>query len=206
MQEMILHIMDSYGYFGLCALIALENLLPPIPSEAILPFAGFMTSYTRMTVLGAVVFSTIGSCIGAIILYGIGTMFVPQNFEKVFADHRVKRLGFQCSDVEKTLKWFEKCGKKSILLGRCIPVIRSLISIPAGMAKVRFSIFCVYTMIGSAIWNTLLIVCGVILGSSWEKVVIFVGKYALVIQIGLFVFASVYLMRFIKKIRKRKHE
>lgn len=204
MQETVIYIMDSFGYLGLCFLIALENLFPPIPSEAILPFAGFMTTYTRMTVVGAIIFATLGSCIGAVILYWIGTILMPQNWNRLFEDKRVKRLGFKQNDVEKTIKWFEKCGKKAVLFGRCVPIIRSLISIPAGMTKMKFSIFFLYTIIGSAIWNTVLIYLGALLGASWGEVMVYVGKYSEIIQIILIAAVVVYLLKYIKKFRDRK--
>ena len=204
MQETVIYIMDSFGYLGLCFLIALENLFPPIPSEAILPFAGFMTTYTRMTVVGSIIFATLGSCIGAIILYWLGTILMPQNLNRLFGDKRVKRLGFKQNDVEKTIKWFEKCGKKAVLFGRCVPIIRSLISIPAGMTKMKFSIFFLYTIIGSAIWNTVLIYFGALLGASWGEVMVYVGKYSEIIQIILIVAVAVYLWKYIKKFRDRK--
>lgn len=204
MQETVIYIMDSFGYLGLCFLIALENLFPPIPSEAILPFAGFMTTYTRMSVVGAIIFATIGSCIGAVILYWLGTVLMPQNLNRLFEDKRVKRLGFKQNDVEKTIKWFEKCGKKAVLFGRCVPIIRSLISIPAGMTKMKFSIFFLYTIIGSAIWNTVLIYLGALLGASWGEVMFYVGKYSEIIQIILIAAVVVYLWKYIKKFRDRK--
>lgn len=204
MQETVIYIMDSFGYLGLCFLIALENLFPPIPSEAILPFAGFMTTYTRMSIVGAIIFATIGSCIGAVILYWLGTVLMPQNLNRLFEDKRVKRLGFKQNDVEKTIKWFEKCGKKAVLFGRCVPIIRSLISIPAGMTKMKFSIFFLYTIIGSAIWNTVLICLGALLGASWGEVMVYVGKYSEIIQIILIAAVVVYLWKYIKKFRDRK--
>lgn len=204
MQETVIYIMDSFGYLGLCFLIALENLFPPIPSEAILPFAGFMTTYTRMTVVGAIIFATLGSCIGAVILYWIGTILMPQNWKCLFEDKRVKRLGFKQKDVEKTIKWFERCGKKAVLFGRCVPIIRSLISIPAGMTKMKFSHFFLYTIIGSAIWNTVLIYLGALLGASWGEVMVCVGKYSEIIQIILIVAVVIYLWKYIKKFRDRK--
>ena len=196
---MIIHIMNTYGYLGVCFLIAVENLFPPIPSEVILPFTGFMTTYTRMTVPGAVIFSTIGSTVGAIILYWIGTILTPNKSQNLFANKWVKRLGFEREDAEKTLKWFDERGKKAILFGRCVPIIRSLISIPAGMSKMNFPLFLVYTMIGSTIWNILLISLGAVLGASWELVIVYVGKYSKVIRIGFVVGTAVFLWKHIKR-------
>lgn len=199
MQELMIRIMDTYGYLGVCFLIALENLFPPIPSEVILPFAGFMTTYTEMSVPGAVIFSTIGSTIGAIILYWIGTALTPEKLRTLFEKKWVKRLGFERDDVEKTLNWFEKRGKKAILAGRCVPIIRSLISIPAGMAQVKLPLFLVYTVIGSTAWNILLISLGAALGASWEMVLVYIGRYSTIIRIGLAIGALYFLMKHIKK-------
>ncbi|MBO5461466.1 MAG: DedA family protein [Ruminococcus sp.] len=199
MQAVMLHIMNKYGYLGVCFLIAVENLFPPIPSEVILPFTGFMTTYTRMTVLGAVIFSTIGSMIGAVILYRIGMALTPQKLSALFEKKWVKMLGFEKEDLEKTLAWFEKRGKKAILLGRCVPIIRSLISIPAGMAEMNLAQFYVYTLIGSTIWNILLISLGAILGASWELISVYVSRYSTVIKVGLFIAAAVLIYRYVKK-------
>lgn len=199
MQEMMIHIMDTYGYLGVCFLIAVENLFPPIPSEVILPFTGFMTTYTRMTVSGAVTFATIGSTIGAIILYWAGTALTPEKLHGMFEKKWVKRLGFEQKDVEKTLKWFDERGKKAILFGRCVPIIRSLVSIPAGMAQVNFTVFFIYTVIGSTIWNILLISLGAMLGASWETIMVYVNRYSAFIKILLLIGGVILIWRHIKK-------
>lgn len=204
MQAIMLHIMNTYGYLGVCFLIAIENLFPPIPSEVILPFTGFMTTYTKMTVFGAVVFSTIGSMIGAIVLYRIGMALTPKKLTALFEKKWMKILGFEKEDLEKTLMWFEKRGKKAILIGRCVPIIRSLISIPAGMAQMNLAQFYIYTLIGSAIWNVLLISLGAMLGASWELISIYVSRYSTFIKIGLFVIAVICIYRYMKKREERK--
>jgi len=127
----MIYIMNTYGYLGVCFLIAVENLFPPIPSEVILTFGGFMTTYTRLTVPGVVIFSTLGSTIGALILYRVGMALTPEKLESLTKGKLFHLLGFEKEDVEETIDWFEKHGKKAILLGRCIPIIRSLVKIPA---------------------------------------------------------------------------
>ena len=185
MQELMIHIMDSYGYLGICFLIAVENIFPPIPSEVILTFGGFMTTYTRLNVPGVVIFSTLGSLIGALVLYRAGMYLTPEKLTRLFDARWVHRLGFEKAEVEKTLRWFERHGKKAILFGRCIPIIRSLVSVPAGMAKVSMPLFLCYTAIGSTVWNILLVSLGAALGASWERVLVFLGQYKTVIQIAL---------------------
>ena len=173
MQEFMIYIMNTYGYLGVCFLIAVENLFPPIPSEVILTFGGFMTTYTRLTVPGVVIFSTLGSTIGALILYWVGTALTPEKLENLTNGKLFRLLGFEKEEVEQTIGWFEKHGKKAILFGRCIPIIRSLVSVPAGMAQIEIPLFLVYTVIGSTVWNIILVCLGAALGASWETVLVY---------------------------------
>lgn len=199
MQDIIVQIMDQFGYLGVCFLIAVENIFPPIPSEVILTFGGFMTTYTRLTVPGVIIFSTLGSTIGAIILYWIGTALSPERLEILTKGKLFKVLGFEKEDVEKTIGWFDKHGKKAILLGRCVPIIRSLVSIPAGMAGINMPVFLTYTMIGSTIWNILLVSLGALLGASWEVVLVYIGKYAAVIKLVLIAVVLFLVIKFMWK-------
>lgn len=199
MQDVIVQIMDKFGYLGVCFLIAIENIFPPIPSEVILTFGGFMTTYSRLTVPGVIIFSTLGSTIGALVLYWIGTALTPGRLETLTKGKLFHVLGFEKEDVEKTIRWFDKRGKKAILFGRCIPIIRSLVSIPAGMAQINMPIFLTYTMIGSTIWNILLVSLGAILGASWETVLIYMAKYSAVIKIVLIIAVLYFAIRFIWK-------
>lgn len=185
MQELIIDIMNTYGYMGICLLIAVENLFPPIPSEVILTFGGFMTTCTQLNVAGVVVFSTLGSMIGAVILYWIGSLLTPEKLSSIYESRLFHMLGFEKEKVESTLRWFERRGKKAVLFGRCIPIIRSLISVPAGMAEMRFPVFLLYTMTGSTVWNILLVSLGAALGESWTKVLVFMEQYATAVKIVL---------------------
>ena len=185
MRDLMVLIMNTYGYPGICFLIAVENIFPPIPSEVILTFGGFMTTYTRLTVPGVVIFSTIGSLIGALVLYRVGLALTPGKLEKLMKSKMFRRLGFERKDVEKTLAWFEKHGKKAILFGRCIPIVRSLISVPAGMAEISMPLFLTYTTIGSTVWNILLVSLGAALGASWESILFYLNRYSLFVKILL---------------------
>lgn len=202
MQELMIHIMDTYGYLGVCFLIAIENIFPPIPSEVILTFGGFMTTYTRLTVPGVVIFSTLGSTIGALVLYGVGLSLTPDRLARFSEGKLFKLLGFDKEEIEQTMQWFEQKGKKAILFGRCVPIIRSLISIPAGMAQVPMPTFLLYTVVGSTVWNILLVSLGAMLGASWETVLIYLERYAAVIRILLIGGAAVWAARYL--IHKRK--
>jgi len=178
MQEFIVSIMERFGYPGILFLITLENLFPPIPSEIILPFGGFMTTYTSMSVLGVVFFATIGSTLGAWILYKAGTFLSPERLEKALENPLLKLLGFHKEEIYKTGSWFEKKGKRAVLFGRCVPIIRSLISIPAGMAGLRMGPFLLDTVIGSLVWNLALVSAGAALGASWQQICIWMEMYS----------------------------
>ena len=137
-----------------------------------------MTTYTNMSVLGVVFFSTIGSTLGAWILYRVGAVFTPQRLERALDNRICRLLGFKKGDVHKTVNWFEKKGKRAVLFGRCVPIIRSLISIPAGMAGMKMSGFLLDTVIGSLVWNILLVSAGAALGASWEKICEWIQMYS----------------------------
>lgn len=199
MQEVLTYMMNTFGYLGVCFLIAIENIFPPIPSEVILTFGGFMTTYTRLTVPGVIVFSTIGSLIGALILYRVGMELNRERLGRMMESRMFRRLGFEKSDVEKTIAAFEKHGKKAVLFGRCIPIIRSLVSVPAGMAQMNLSVFLFYTTIGSTAWNVLLVSLGAALGASWETILVYLNRYSGVVRLLLIVGGGMLLVRMIRR-------
>lgn len=204
MQQFILSVMERYGYFGICFLILLENLFPPIPSEIILPFGGFLTTYTNLSVWGVTLFSTIGSTAGAFLLYRLGTMLSPQRAGALLDRRLFLLLGFRRENLEKAVMWFERRGKKAVLFGRCVPIVRSLVSIPAGMAGVELPTFFAYTVIGSAVWNLLLVSLGAFLGASWGVIQKWLGVYARYTRIGLWIAAAVLLGRALAKRHKKR--
>ena len=171
-------VMDRFGYPGICFLILIENLFPPIPSEIILPFGGFMTTYTNMTVWGVVFCSTVGSILGALLLYRAGAWLTPARLGAFSRTGAGRILGFEEGKVNRAAEWFAKRGRSAVLFGRCVPIVRSLISIPAGMAGVNMSIFVLYTAAGSAVWNLLLVSLGAALGASWRMVQDGISKYS----------------------------
>ena len=169
MHIFIMDMMNSFGYIGIALLIMIENLFPPIPSEVILTFGGFMTTYTHLTVGGVVFFSTLGSTVGAIFLYYIGKLLSPEKLEQLIDGKLGKILHFKKSDVRKSIKKFQQKGNMTVFICRCIPILRSLISIPAGMSNMKMGNFLVLTIAGSALWNTILVSAGAAAGASWEK-------------------------------------
>lgn len=206
MQEWIIEIMNQnqFSYIGISLLIALENLFPPIPSEVILTFGGVMTTQPKsnISVFGVIIAATIGSVLGAIILFGIGRLLSVERLGKILDGKVGKLLHFKKEDVFKACEWFNKHGKKTVLLCRCVPIVRSLISIPAGMAKMQFGIFVVLTTIGSLVWNTILVNLGVLAGNSWEKIVAGVGVYQSITLVVLGIIAIIILALYIRYRKK----
>lgn len=199
MTAWIFSLIDHFGYLAVMLLIAIENVFPPIPSEVILSFGGFMTTHTKMNILGLIIFSTVGALIGALILYWVGTLLNEERLEKLFNHNFFKKLGFKKDDVKKSIVWFDKHGIKAILFGRCIPVVRSLISIPAGIAKVSMTKFIILTTLGSLIWNSILISLGAYMGAKWEKIVLIFEEYSLIVIILLLIAFVYFAITWYKK-------
>lgn len=137
MENFVIGIMNKFGYLGIFLLILLENLFPPIPSEVILTFGGFMTISTSMNVFGVILVSTIGSLLGAIILYYLGKILNKERINKIIKSKYGKLLRIKSKDIEMADKWFDTKGRKTVFFCRFIPVVRSLISIPAGMSEMQ---------------------------------------------------------------------
>lgn len=195
MQEIIISIMNQFGYLGILLLIMIENVFPPIPSEIILCFGGFMTTSTKLTIVGVIISATIGSVLGAIILYFIGKILNKERLIKIVSGKVGKILRLKEKDIEMADKWFDTKGAKTVFICRFIPIVRSLISIPAGMSEMPFPKFLVLTTLGTAIWNTVLTILGSIMGENWSKIVEIIDKYAnitLIILIIVFVIGVTY--------------
>lgn len=160
MEDFIIQIMNNYGYLGIGLLILIENVFPPIPSELILTFGGFMTLSTNMTVIGVILVSTLGSLLGAIVLYLIGKILNKDRLIKIVESKYGKLLRVKRKDIEMADKWFLEKGTGTVFFCRFIPIVRSLISIPAGMSEMSMMKFIIYTVVGSAIWNTVLVCVG----------------------------------------------
>lgn len=169
--------MDQFGYFGVFLLIMIENVFPPIPSEVILTFGGFMTTYSDMTRMGVIIAATAGSIIGAMILYSIGLFLDVARLEKI-VDRWGGVLRLTRKDIRKADAWFDKYGPWTVLLCRLVPLIRSLISIPAGMSNMNFPLFILLTTIGSLIWNTALVMIGAAVGDNWQSIVHYMDIYS----------------------------
>lgn len=203
MQQIILDFMNQYGYFAILFLIAMETIFPPIPSEIILTFGGFMTIHTDMNLILVIIFATIGSLIGATILYYVGCIFNKERLIQ-FSEGKIgKKLRFKKQEIEKADQWFIKKGYYTVFFCRFIPVVRSLISIPAGMSKMSFSVFFALTLIGSLLWNTVLIVLGYVMGDQWEIIASWVNLYSKALFLLLIILILLVTLYYFNK-RKKK--
>jgi len=194
MQQVIIEMMNRFGYLGIILLIAVENIFPPIPSEVILTFGGFMTTYTSLTSWGVILSATIGSVIGAIVLYYAGCLLSSERLDKLLNGKVGRILHFSKDEVDYTINWFLEKGKYSVFFCRCIPILRSLISIPAGAARMKMSIFLIMTIIGSFIWNVILVHLGVFAGASWDIAVKNMSAYSDIIKIILLITAALIIL------------
>ncbi|SHS03166.1 putative membrane-associated protein [Mycobacteroides abscessus subsp. abscessus] len=177
MEEWIFNIIENYGYLGVFLIIVIENVFPPIPSELVLPFSGFMTTKTELSVAMMIVASTAGSVVGGTILYYIGTILDVERLEKI-VDRWGKYLQLKREDVYKADAWFDRYGIWTVFFCRMVPLLRSLISVPAGMSNMKMPLFLLFTLLGTAIWNTLLIVIGAKLGENWKQILSYTEVYS----------------------------
>lgn len=208
MQEIIISFMDQFGYLGIMLLVALENVFPPIPSEVILAFGGFMTTYTSLHVVGVIISATIGSVVGAIILYFIGKLLNKERLISIVSGKVGKILRLKPKDIEKADKWFDERGNVAVFFCRFVPIVRSLISIPAGMSDMPIRSFLLFTTIGTLIWNTVLVILGSKMGENWTKIVDFISEYAsitlIVLVIGFMAFVAWFYFGRLHKKKKRR--
>ena len=198
----IVSLMDTLGAPGVGIAILLENLFPPIPSEVVLPLGGFTVAQGSLNFISVFIWATIGSVVGAYILYGIGAWLGADRLRAI-ADWMWL---VKASDVDKSLAWFDKYGRPSILFGRLIPGIRSLISIPAGLDRMNLLTFGLWTTLGSAVWNFILIFLGFKLGQNWEAVTGYIDQYSKVVYVILLLILLGFLIFFIRRAIREKNE
>lgn len=198
MQNWIIDIMSRFGYIGVAGLIGLENIFPPIPSEVILTFGGFITTCSDLTFSGVVLAATIGSLLGAVVLYGVGFLLSYERLCRILSGKTGRILHLYPQDMEKAAFWFEQKGSATIFFCRFIPIVRSLISIPAGCAKMKMLPFLLLTAAGSFIWNTVLVFLGVLAGESWNRIAGYMHTYSNIVLIILAITGLSALYYFIK--------
>ena len=206
-------VINQFGYFGVALLVVIENVFPPIPSEIVLPFAGFVAQQSASavnatadaaqsdtTVIGMMIAATVGSVVGALILYFVSAAIGPERL-RGFVERFGKWFGVKSSDLVRAEEWFDRRSVVAVLVGRCVPLIRSIVSIPAGFRRMKLTSFVVLTAIGSAVWNIALIGAGAVFGDQWERV----GEYVGVFQWLVIAAVLVLLVRFVvSRLKKRR--
>ncbi|WP_271401155.1 DedA family protein [Salinicoccus roseus] len=180
MESWLIEIINEFGYIGILLLIAFENVFPPIPSEIILTFGGFITTTSDLSITGVAISSTIGSLMGAIILYMIGSQLAISKWEKII-DRWGHIIRLKTKDLYTAQGWFDKYGYWAVFICRFIPLIRSLISIPAGMSQMNLLVFICLTTLGTLIWNFVLVYLGASVGTSWEVITDYMEVYSYII-------------------------
>lgn len=188
--------MERLGLLGAAIAVGADNLFPPIPSEIILPLAGFAASQGVFSLPGALLATTLGSVVGALILYGLGRGFGRERAAWVFERTPLLKIG----DLERTEAWFAKHGYKAIFFGRMIPIFRSLISLPAGVERMNVGLFLLLTAGGSAVWNAIWVVAGFRLGEEWDRVEPYAETFQTVVILAVVVVLCVFVV-----VRVREH-
>ena len=182
-------VIEAVGYPGLAFLITLENVFPPIPSEGVLPMAGFLAGEGKMNIFLAILAASVGSVVGALVLYWFGHWF-GEDRVRALVRRWGKWFGVSEKDVDKADDWFDRYGGAAVMICRVVPIVRSLISIPAGLRRMPIGMFMLYTFAGSAVWNTVLISAGWFLGDNWERVAHYVDYFEYVAIVGVLLVAA----------------
>jgi membrane protein DedA with SNARE-associated domain len=199
------NLVSGMGYAGLVLIIFVENVFPPIPSDVVLPLAGFTAATTHMSLLGAIIATTAGSLLGALALYYLGYRLGEARVRRL-AGRYGKYLTFEEAEVDRSMDWFRRHGSVVVMVARVVPVFRSLISIPAGMSRMPLGRFLIFTAIGAGAWNSGLITTGYLLGSNWELVVSWLDQYQLVMySLNATLFGVIATLR-IRSYRRRAFE
>ena len=203
MLELAVNIIEQIGLFGAAILIAIEVVILPIPSELILLLTGFNVSIGNFGFISALIATTTGSLAGALFLYGIGYIFTEERLEHIVSKYG-KYVGFKVKDLQKTASWFEKHGAQLVFFGRLIPLIRSLVSIPAGLTKMKMSKFILFTLLGSGIWNSIWVSLGFFLGDQWTKAEKYTKYIDLLVNIGIGIFLIFIIYKAIQSYKNRR--
>jgi membrane protein DedA with SNARE-associated domain len=196
-----IRIMETLGAPGAGVAVALENLFPPIPSEVILPLAGYTASQGDMSLLAAIAWTTLGSVTGAVVLYLIGALIGRERTRAIAA--RVPLI--KVSDIDRTEAWFARHGRKTVFLGRMVPLFRSFVSIPAGVERMPMATFLLLTTLGSLIWNSVFVIAGYVLGENRQVIESYAGTYQnLVLAVGVLAVLAFVVVRLVGARRNRQ--
>ena len=199
-------VINQFGYFGVALLVIIENVFPPIPSEIVLPFAGFVAQQgssagqSDTSVIGMMIAATVGSVVGALILYFVSAAIGPDRL-RAFVEKFGKWFGVKPADLVRAEAWFDRRSFVAVLVGRCVPLIRSIVSIPAGFRQMKLTNFILLTAIGSAVWNIALIGAGAVLKDQWDRVGDYVGVFQWVVILAIVVFVVRFVISLVKRRR-----
>jgi len=197
--QIALGLISSFGYAGIFVLMVFESMILPVPSELVMPFAGFLVVEGRFTFLGVMIASSLGSLVGSLISYYIG-YYGGNRFVVKFG----KYLLLDEEDLKKTEDWFAARGEKTVLISRFIPVVRHLISIPAGIGRMDLKKFCIYTLIGATAWNGILAYFGYKLGEHWQDVRVYSEPLSMVMAVVIVVVGGYFVYRHVRHKRGSK--
>jgi membrane protein DedA with SNARE-associated domain len=193
MATWVIQLIAAMGYGGIVVLTIVENVLPPIPSEVIMPLAGFMAAQGRLSWLGVILAGTLGSVLGAVPLYYLGRLIGDERV-KGFADRHGRWLTVSRADLDRAQQWFDRHGRMAVLVCRLVPGVRSLISIPAGIQRMPLALFLLFTTMGAGLWTTLLVAAGYGLGANFRQVEAYLDPASyvvLAVLVGLYVWRIV---------------
>lgn len=196
LTDWVTRVIDAIGYLGVAFLVALENVFPPIPSEVVLPAAGYWAKEHGglFRLVAMIVAATVGSVVGAWILYFVARTIGDERLKRLI-DRYGRWLGIKVKDVDKAEKWFENREELAVLVCRCVPLVRSLVSIPAGFAQMPLARFTIYTAIGSAVWNTALILVGYAAHEYQDEVESVIGYVQYVVLLAIIVAVGWFLWK-----------
>lgn len=204
MSEWITNTMNSLGYLGIGLLMFLENLFPPIPSELIMPLAGFTVSQNKMNFVLVVAAGVLGTMLGALPWYYAGKILGEQRLRGL-ADRYGKWVALSGKDIDKANYWFNKHGAKAVFFCRLVPGVRTVISLPAGISDMSIATFLIYSTAGTTLWVLLLTTLGYVLGDHYELVDEYLGPVSKIVFLGLIIAFVVWVVRRKQKKSKRRH-
>ncbi|NJL88975.1 MAG: DedA family protein [Coleofasciculaceae cyanobacterium SM2_1_6] len=194
MKEWVVEIMTSLGYLGIGLLMFLENLFPPIPSELIMPLAGFTAAQGKMELVPAIAAGVLGTVLGAFPWYYLGKM-VSEERIKGWADRYGKWLGISGGDIDKANHWFDRHGKKAVFFCRLVPGVRTLISLPAGINAMPMLPFLLFSTIGTVLWVTFLTAAGYFLGNNYKLVDVYLAPVSKIVAVTLVIGLVIWVVR-----------